>query len=81
MNIMSIWSLIMSISSLPPLFPQEKVYIGVVGAAIFGVGKKEGQMKLHLFCPPQKFDNIVQQDMMDVSSSSRLYIQQITTEI
>ena len=58
MNIRSTWNLIMSISSLPPLFPQELPYIGVVGAAIFGVGKKEGQMKLHLFCPPQKFDNI-----------------------
>ena len=51
MNIRSTWNLIMSIS-------QELLYIGVVGAAIFGVGKKEGQMKLHLFCPPQKFDNI-----------------------
>ena len=60
-------------------FPQELLYIGVAGAAIFGM-EKGGQMQLHSFYPPQKFDNIVQQDMLDVRSSSRLCIQQITTQ-
>ena len=71
----------MSTSLLPPIFLQELLYTGVAEVAIFGMEKKEGQMKLQFFYPPQKFDNIVQQDMLDVSSSSRLCIQQITTEM
>ena len=71
----------MSTSLLPLIFLQELLYTGVVEVAIFGMENEERQMKLQLFQPPQKFDNIVQQDMLDVSSSSRLCIQQITTEM
>ena len=71
----------MSTSLLPLIFLQELLYTGVVEVDIFGMEKEEGQMKLQLFHPPQRFDNILQQDMLDVSSSSRLCIQQITTKI
>jgi hypothetical protein len=71
----------MSISLLLPLFPQELLYTGVAGAAIFGMEKEEDRMQLQGIHLPQKFDNTVQQDMLDVSFTSKLCIRQIMTEM